>query len=80
MPAVDTDELMGAVEAAAYLGITPARVYLLSKQGRLGRRIGGYWLYTRAELDAWKAVPKSKGGRPKSEAPAPSRSAGATGN
>ena len=68
MPEVNTDELMGAVQAAEYLGITPARVYLLSKQGRLGRRIGGYWLYTKAELDAWKAGPKSKGGRPKGAA------------
>ncbi len=68
MPEIDVDDLMSAVEAAAYLGMTPARVYALSKQGRLGRRIGGYWLYTREELDAYKATPKSKGGRPKAVA------------
>ncbi len=65
MSNIDLNELMSAVDAAKYLGISPARIYLLAKQGRLGRSIGGYWLFTRAELDDYKATPKSRGGRPK---------------
>ena len=65
MPEIDPNELVNAVEAAAYLGMTPARIYALSKAGRLGQRIGSYWLYTRDELDAYRKQPKHKGGRPR---------------
>ena len=60
-------EYLSASQAAAYLGMHRSRLYQLTKAG-LGQQIGGYWLYTKAELDAYKAAPKSKGGRPKSEA------------
>ncbi len=62
------DELLKAVQAAKYLGITRQRVYELAEAGRLGQRIAGYWVFSKAELDAFKAAPKSKGGRPKSGA------------
>ncbi len=68
MAETNLDELLSAVDAARYLGITPARIYVLAKQGRLGRLVGGYWLFTRAELDDYKATPKSRGGRPKKAA------------
>ncbi len=61
-------EYLSASQAAAYLGVHRSRLYQLTKMG-LGRQIGGYWLYTKAELEAYKAVPKNKGGRPKSIAP-----------
>ena len=57
-------EYLSASQAAAYLGVHRSRLYQLTKAG-LGRQIGGYWLYTKAELDAYKAAPKNKGGRPK---------------
>ena len=58
-------EYLSAAQAADYLSVHRSRLYQLAKAG-LGRQIGGYWLYTKAELDAYKAAPKSKGGRPKS--------------
>ena len=69
-------EYLSASQAAAYLGVHRSRLYQLTKAG-LGRRIGGYWLYTKAELDTYTAAPKKKGGRPKSIAPSLGRPAGA---
>ena len=80
MPEIDLSELLTADQAAAYLGVTRQRVYTLAWSGKLGQRVGSTWLFTRPELDAWQAQPKSKGGRPKSTAPAPSRPAGAMAN
>jgi len=71
-------EYLSASQAAAYLGVHRSRLYQLTK-ARLGRQIGGYWLYTKAELDGYKAAPKNKGGRPKSSAPSLRRQVGATG-
>lgn len=61
----DLDELIGAPEAAAHLGVSRARLYALTRAGKVGRQVGGYWLYTRAELDDWKAQRNPRGGRPK---------------
>jgi hypothetical protein len=58
-------EYLSASQAAAYLGLHRSRLYQLTKVG-LGQQIGGYWLYTKDELDAYKAAPKNKGGRPRS--------------
>jgi excisionase family DNA binding protein len=64
---MEEEELMTATEAAEYLGISRARVSLLAKQGRLGRQIAGrYNVFTRAELDIYKAqAPQNKGGKGK---------------
>ncbi len=60
------EELITGAEAARYLGISRSRINKLAHQGRLGRQIAGrFYVFTRAELDAFKATPKSKGGRPK---------------
>ncbi len=64
----DLDEFISAAEAAQHLGLTRARVYALTRAGKIGRQVGGYWLYTRAELDAWKAQRNPAGGRPKEAA------------
>ena len=63
-------EFLNAVEAAEYLGVIRQRVYDLAKDGRIGRRIGGYWLFTKAELDRYKAerTHRPRGGRPKGSA------------
>ncbi len=61
------DDLMTTTQAADYLGVTRQTVHLMTKQG-FGRRVGSVWLFTRDELDRWKATPRHAGGRPKPEA------------
>ena len=58
--------LLKASEAARYLGITRQRIYELAQAGRLGQRMAGYWVFTQAELEAYR-VGRSQavGGRPK---------------
>ena len=67
----ELDELINAHEAAAYMGITRTRVYALARAGKIGWKVGGFWLYTRAELDAYKAQRRPQGGRPKEPAGTP---------
>jgi excisionase family DNA binding protein len=63
------DEEILAGEAAKILGVNRQRVNELARAGRLGHQVAGrYWVFTRTELEAYKALPKSKGGRPKPEA------------
>ncbi|HSH82146.1 MAG TPA: helix-turn-helix domain-containing protein [Herpetosiphonaceae bacterium] len=61
----ELDELINAREAAAHMGVTRTRIYALTRAGKIGRKVGGFWLYTRAELDAYKAQRNPQGGRPK---------------
>ncbi len=62
-------EYLNAQEAAKHLGLTRQRIYALSKAGKIGTHVAGFWLYTMPELDAWRASSTRKGGRPpKSEA------------
>jgi hypothetical protein len=61
------DLLMGD-EAARYAGLSRARLYQIAASGEVGRKLSGHWVFTRTELDAYKAAPKNKGGRPKEEA------------
>ena len=62
-------EELTAGEVAEILGVNRQRVNQLAKAGRIGRQIAGrYWVLTRAEIEAFKHQPKSKGGRPKEEA------------
>ncbi|MDP9316926.1 MAG: helix-turn-helix domain-containing protein [Chloroflexota bacterium] len=58
---------LNALEAAEYLGVNKQRVYELARAGRIGRRIGGYWLFTETELEAYKAQRelRPRGGRPR---------------
>ncbi len=75
----DEQDYLSAVQAAKYLGVNRQRVYELADAGRLGRRLAGYWVFTLAELDAYKQdrAERPKGGRPKSNAPSLSQSTGA---
>lgn len=76
--AADEDLVMGN-EAAAILGVTRQHLTMLARQGVIGRQeLGRYWVFTRAELEAYKGAPKNKGGRPKSFVRAPSPVALAT--
>ena len=70
------EDLLSRPEAAAYLGITSARLSQLTKAGRLGRLVAGrYWVFTRAELDSFKQkrAARPRGGRPKPTAGALTR-------
>ncbi len=63
------DDLMSATQAAKYLGISRVRINQLAGVGKLQREeVGGYFVYRRSELDRWRELPKSVGGRPKEEA------------
>ncbi len=65
----DEEELLSAAQAADYLSVSRQRIYELTESGRLGKKIAGYWVYTRAELDAYMVQrDANKGGRPKHEA------------
>jgi excisionase family DNA binding protein len=61
---MNPDTLLSGPQAAAYLGVSRQAVYLLTKQGH-GARYGHVWMFTREELDRWKATPRRGGGRPK---------------
>lgn len=55
------EELMTAARAAAYLGVTPARIHAIRAARRaagiaFGQQIGGVWFYTRQELDDYQAT------------------------
>lgn len=62
-------------DAARLLGLSYQRLAILAKEGRLGHQVAGrYWIFTRAEIEAYKPLVKtSRGGRPKPEAEAPAR-------
>jgi Helix-turn-helix domain len=58
--------LMGE-EAAQYLGVSRQRLHQLTQEG-VGRKVSGHWIFTREELDQYRASEKNKGGRPKDDA------------
>lgn len=56
------DELTAA-EASEILGVNKARVYELANEGRIGtRHFDRIWVFSRAELEAFKRKPKLKRG------------------
>lgn len=59
-------ELLTSAQAAEYLGVTRQAINLLTKRPSpgLGRRYGSVWMFTKAELDAWRDKPRPHGGRP----------------
>jgi len=57
-------ELLTLTQAADYLGVSRQHTHTLTKQG-YGTRYGSVWMFTREELDHWRAKPKKgPGGRP----------------
>lgn len=60
------DELTGG-EAARLLGVSRQQVNRLAHAGKLPARhvAGRFWIFRRADIEAYKAQEKSKGGRPK---------------
>jgi len=64
------DEELTSTAAAEYLKVSRTRVHELRQSGRIGRQVAGkYWIYTKSELDAYRAqAAANKGGRPKAHA------------
>ena len=62
----ETVNLMTTQEAATYLGLSVRTVCYYVAEGRLhkARVIGRTMMFSRQELDRFKAIPR-KGGRPK---------------
>jgi len=64
----ENEDLITAAEAARMLGLTRQRVSAIAHTGKLGRQIANrYYVFTRAEVEAYAKRPKDKGGRPKSD-------------
>ncbi len=61
------EELLMGEQAAQYVGVSYKRLHQLTKEG-IGRKVSGHWVFTRAELDEYRAKEKDKGGRPKADA------------
>ena len=74
-----THDLLTSTQAAAYLGVTRQAVSMAAKAGKVGTRYGAVYMFTRDELDRWRAE-RHPGGRPKSSAPSLSQPAGAIGS
>lgn len=65
---IEDEELLTAAEAARVLGLSRQRVTHLAHEGRIGRQVANrFYVFTRAELEAYRAGPKNKGGRPKND-------------
>lgn len=58
------DEYLKASAAVKWLGLSRSRLYKLVDEGRLGRKIGGVYMFTIAELDEYKKSRNANGGRP----------------
>lgn len=58
------EEYLNYDQAASYLGVHRSRIYQLVAEKRIGRTIAGFLVFTRGELDEYKAQ-KKKAGRPK---------------
>lgn len=62
------DDYLNAAQAAEYLSVKKQRIYELTEDGRIGRKIAGYWVFTKEELDRYKAQRGDRrGGRPPKE-------------
>lgn len=57
------EEFLNYKQAAEYLGVHISHVYQLAKQGRIGREIAGYLVFTRAELAEYKKQREESGQR-----------------
>ncbi len=68
----EAQELLTTTEAAHYLGLARQTVASAAKKGEIGKphpapgtRDGWIYMFSREELDRWRAAPRHAGGRPK---------------
>ena len=55
------EELFDAKGAAKFLGVSGQRVRQFCAEGRIGTKVGSQWVFTRGELEAFKAIPRPSG-------------------
>ena len=55
------DELLTVPEVAKELNRSEHRVREYCREGRLGKKVGRQWIITRAELEAFKQIPRKIG-------------------
>lgn len=68
---IDDTGLITAGEAARIAGVKIQRIHELANAKRIGQKVAGrFWVFTRAEIEAYRDGPKNKGGRPKKQTPA----------
>ncbi|GAC1541674.1 MAG: hypothetical protein NVS2B4_20750 [Ramlibacter sp.] len=68
----EIDTLLSAVQAADVLGVSRQRVLAIAKTGSMGRKIGSTYVFTRAEIEAYRDRPKQPHGtHPKQNADQP---------
>jgi excisionase family DNA binding protein len=48
-------------QAADYLGLTPVRVRQFCQQGRIGEKVGNFWLIPRGELRRFSRKSRTPG-------------------
>lgn len=58
---MDIASLIGIREAAKLLDVSVVRVRQFAAQGRIGNRIAGRYLFTRAEITAFKSRARPTG-------------------
>lgn len=61
-------ELLTIEEAAGELGLHYNTVYHFCTSGRLGQQVGRFWVISRDDLEAFKAIDRTPG-RPRKTAP-----------
>ena len=59
-------EELTIADASREFGVSRQRVLQIAQEGRLGRQVAGrYWIFTRAEIDAFKPRIQGKPGHPR---------------
>jgi hypothetical protein len=58
---LDLTKLLTPAQAAAELNLTPRIIRRYCKQGRLGQKIGGRYIITRADLERFRNEPRKVG-------------------
>ena len=56
-------EYLTTTQTAAELDLSESRIVQFCREGRLGRKIGRNWAISRAQLEAFRAIPRRPGPR-----------------
>lgn len=60
--------MLTTAQAAARIGVTPDALAKAAQKGHVRAvKFGRAWMFEEADVDAYRAAPKSKGGRPKKD-------------
>ncbi len=59
---IDPNTLLSAVQVAESLGISRQRVIQIAKTGEIGHKVGSTWVFTPAEVEAYRTRKKQPHG------------------